>query len=157
MIYRHQGLQNGIPTFAPPRPIKDPMVYYPAGPSGDYDNDGRIDLFLINWYENNHSRLLHNESPKKSWLKVQVQGTKMNRMGIGSQVAIYRKGQMGQKKALLGFQEITIGYGYASGQMPIAHFGLGAEKEVDIEVRLPGGRKIQKPQQKVNQSITIQE
>lgn len=60
----------------------------PAGPSGDYDNDGRFDLFLINWFQGNHCRLLHNESAKRNWLQVQVVGKRMNRMGIGCQVNV---------------------------------------------------------------------
>ncbi|MBX6312149.1 MAG: VCBS repeat-containing protein [Isosphaeraceae bacterium] len=50
LIYRNLGTRDGLPRFAPPRPIAAPMVYYPAGPSGDYDGDGRLDLFLINWF-----------------------------------------------------------------------------------------------------------
>lgn len=156
LIYRHRGLKKGIPTFTPPRPIQGPMVYYPAGPSGDYDKDGRIDLFLINWFENNHSRLLHNESERKNWIEVRVEGTKMNRMGIGAQVKIYRAGQQ-KRTQLLGFQEITIGYGYASGQPALAHFGLGDVEAVDVAVKLPTGKTLWRREQKVNQRITVTE
>jgi len=31
-----------------------------------------------------------------------------------------------------------IGYGYASGQVPISHFGVGDLKKVDLEITLPG-------------------
>ena len=58
LIYHHDGVRDGVPRFSPPRPIAMPMVYYPAGPSGDFDGDGRLDLFLINWFAGNHSRLL---------------------------------------------------------------------------------------------------
>src|SRR5439155_13984314 len=38
LIYRNQGLQkDGVPLFIAPKPIQAPMVYYPAGPSADYD------------------------------------------------------------------------------------------------------------------------
>src|SRR5262249_45835533 len=128
LIYRNLGVgADGLPRFVPPRPIKGPMVYYPAGPTADYDGDGRLDIFLINWFSDNHSRLLKNDAPKRHWLQVQVVGKKMNRMGIGAQVKIYRAGKLGDKAGLLGYQEISTGYGYASGQVAMCHFGLGDE------------------------------
>lgn len=153
LIYRNLGIKDGLPRFAPPRKLEGPMVYYPAGPSLDFDNDGRIDLFLVNWFQGNHCRLLHNQSPKKNWLDVRVEGKKMNRMGIGAQVKLYRPGT----KTLLGFQEVTTGYGYASGQVARCHFGLNDIVSVDIEVRLPSGERIVREKIAANQRITIVE
>jgi hypothetical protein len=42
----------------------------------------------------------------------------------------------------LGCQEISVGFGYASGQAAIAHFGLGKETLADLEVTLPHGKGI---------------
>jgi hypothetical protein len=137
--------------FEPPRPIKAPMVYFPAGPSGDYDNDGRLDLFLVNWFKGQRSTLLHNESPKRRWLDVEVKGKTMNRMGIGAQVKISKGG------ALLGFQEISTGYGYASGQRAYAHFGLGDEAKVDVHVLFPNGKKMAKEGVAADQLLTVEE
>lgn len=153
LIYRHLGVKDGLPRFAPPRKIEGPMVYYPAGPTGDYDNDGRLDIFLINWFQGNHCRLLHNESAKKNWLQVQVVGKKMNRMGIGVQVKVLAAGT----KEVLGFQEITTGYGYASGQPALAHFGLGDQAKVDVELRFPDGWKMIKSDVAVNRKIVVNE
>jgi hypothetical protein len=153
LIYRNLGNKDGLPRFAPPRKIEAPMVYYPAGPSLDFDNDGRIDLFLVNWFQGNHCRLLHNQSAKRNWLDVQVQGKRMNRMGIGAQIKIYRAGT----KDLLGFQELTIGYGYASGQAAICHFGLNALPTVDVEVKLPNGQRVIRKKVTANQRLTIEE
>jgi enediyne biosynthesis protein E4 len=155
LIYRHMGLRDGLPRFEPLWPVKNANAYFPAGPSCDYDGDGRIDLFLVNWFENNHSRLLRNTSPPKSWLAVRVVGKTMNRMGIGAQISIFRAGELGKPHALLGHQEIGIGYGYASGQMPLAHFGLGHEKSVDVRVKLPSGKTIDEPGVNSNQVLTV--
>jgi hypothetical protein len=84
---------------------------------------------------------------------VQVQGKRMNRMGIGTQVKIYRAGA----KTLLGFQEVTIGYGYAIGQAAICHFGLNEMHTVDVEVNLPSGQRIARKKVAANQRTTIVE
>ena len=155
LIFKNSGLKDGLPQFTPPKPIKVPMVYFPCGPTGDFDNDGRLDLFLINWFTGNHSRLLRNESAPRNWLQVQVTGKKMNRMGIGAQVRLYQAGQLGKRDALIGFQEINIGYGYASGQPAIAHFGLGTTAKVDIEVKLSRDKFITRTQVTADQLITL--
>jgi len=117
------------------------VIYTAPGPSGDYDNDGRLDLFLPSWWPDRRSMLLHNETKGGNWLRVQVEGTKgVNRMGIGSRVKLYAEGKLGQAAALLGCREIATGYGYASGQPAYAHFGLGQARKVDVEVILPHGK-----------------
>jgi hypothetical protein len=166
VIFRHQGVvKDGIPRFrddawavndfptALDRAITDSgkmfekvkkekkVIYTAPGPSGDYDNDGRLDLFLPSWWPDRPSMLLHNETPGGNWLRVQVQGTKgVNRMGIGARVNIYVAGKLGEPAALLGCREIATGYGYASGQPAYAHFGLSSAKKADVEVILPHGK-----------------
>jgi len=161
LIYRNLGIKDGLPQFKAPMPFipvpkpegSPAMVYFPAGPSLDFDGDGRIDLFLVNWFQGNHCRLMHNQSPKKNWLDVHVVGKKMNRMGIGAQVKIYRAGT----KILLGFQEVTTGYGYASGQVAYCHFGLNDVEAVDVEARFPDGRTIVRAAVMAKQRLTIAE
>jgi ASPIC and UnbV len=75
----------------------------------------------------------------------------MNRMGIGAQVKVSAGGK------LLGFQEISTGYGYASGQRAYAHFGLGDEAKVAVEVKLPNGKKIVKDNVDADQLLTVEE
>jgi hypothetical protein len=40
----------------------------------------------------------------------------------------------------IGEREVGVGFGYASGQAAISHFGLGDVDRVDIEVVLPHGQ-----------------
>ena len=94
LIFRNVGAKGSLPQFVPPRRIAAPMAYYPAGPSGDFDNDGRLDLFLVNWFRDNHSRLLQNNSKAGHWLDVQAIGRTTNRMGIGSKIRVYRGGAL---------------------------------------------------------------
>ncbi len=133
------------------------IVYSAPGPSCDYDRDGRLDLFLPNWWTELPSLLLRNESASGNWLDVQVAGTAgVNAMGIGSRVLVYEPGKIGQPKALLGCREIATGYGYASSQEAVAHFGLGNRASVDVEVVLPHGKgKIGEKDVKANQRIVV--
>lgn len=157
LLFRNTGLKDGLPQFKPPREIESPMVYFSTGPSADYDHDGRIDLFLVNWFRGNHCRLLRNQSPPRNWLTVQVVGKHMNRMGIGSQARVYVAGELGEAKSLLGYQEIGTGYGYAAGQPTVCHFGLGDAAAVDVAIRLPDGKKVLRKRVPANQHLVIEE
>ena len=119
------------------------IIYMSPGPSGDFDRDGRLDLFLGSWWPVSPSLLLHNETPGGHWLEVQVQGAEgVNRMGVGAKVRLYEAGRLGKPEALLGCQEVAVGYGYVSGQEAVAHFGLGQLQSCDVQVVLPHGQGV---------------
>jgi hypothetical protein len=61
----------------------------------------------------------------------------VNRMGVGSLVKVSAAGQGGASGKTLGAQEIRSGYGWCAGHEAVAHFGLGQQEKVDIEVILP--------------------
>jgi hypothetical protein len=71
-------------------------------------------------------------------------------------VRLYSAGKLGEPSALLAAKEIAIGYGYASGQEAIAHFGLGRLESCDLEIVLPhhAGRLTRKDV-KTNQLLTV--
>lgn len=181
VIFRNLGNRGGLPQFKEyalgvndfptdedraikrsgtffEKMVKDRKIVYSApGPSCDFDRDGRLDLFLANWWAELPSLLLRNETPSGNWLDVQVAGSDgVNRMGIGSRVVIYESGKLGDAGALLGCREIATGYGYASSQEAVAHFGLGDRSAVDVEIVLPHGKgTIKKGNVKANQRIRL--
>ncbi|MBA4062932.1 MAG: hypothetical protein C0501_04335 [Isosphaera sp.] len=117
------------------------VIYTAAGPSADFDRDGRVDLFLANWWVGSRSLLLRNETPGGSWLTVRVEGKDgVNRMGVGARVSVYPAGKLGDTAARLGSREVAVGYGFCSGQEAVAHFGLGKADAVDVEAVLPHGK-----------------
>jgi hypothetical protein len=133
------------------------IVYTAPGPSGDYDRDGRLDLFLANWWVDDRSLLLKNETGGGRWLDVAVAGPAgVNKQGIGAVVKLYQAGKLGQTDALLGTREIAVGYGYASGQEAVAHFGLGDQVACDIEIILPHGKgRLERKDVKADQRIVV--
>ncbi|WP_166819953.1 CRTAC1 family protein [Thalassoroseus pseudoceratinae] len=162
MIYRNTGISNGVPTFEESvlavndfptdadrgtrgsrkffeKMISEKKIIYTApGPSGDFDQDGRLDLFLASWWPEAPSMLLRNETAGGHWLDVRVIGPRgVNRMGIGSRIELYEPGRLGDSDALISSRQIQVGFGYASGQEAIAHFGLGERKHCDILVTYP--------------------
>jgi hypothetical protein len=183
VIFKNLGVKDGLPQFREDalavndfpskedqaikktgdffnKMIKDhKIIYMAAAPSGDYDNDGRIDLFLASWWVESPSLLLRNETKGGNWLQVQVEGTKgVNRMGVGTRVKIYPAGKCGDAAALLGCQDISAGYGYSSGQAALAHFGLGRLDSVDLEVTLPCGKgTLTQKGVRANQRLTVKQ
>ncbi|MDE3166513.1 MAG: CRTAC1 family protein [Acidobacteriota bacterium] len=99
----------------------------------DYDNDGRVDAFLVNL--GGPAFLLHNVSPAAGhWIAVNLVGRKCNRDGIGARVEILSGGQR-------QMQERVAGSGYLSQDDPRLHFGLGAAAKVErLTVTWPGGK-----------------
>jgi len=119
------------------------LMYFAPGPSSDFDGDGRLDLMLPNWFATQPSLLLNNETDGGAYLDVAVVGAGgINRDGIGSMVRAYAPGQalLAGGEDFVASEQITTGYGYASGQAPVAHLGLGERDKCDVVVTLPHGK-----------------
>lgn len=153
LVFRNEGCEpGGVPRFSGPRqPEGGKPVYFPAGPTADFDGDGRVDLLLVNWFEGNHTRLLRNSTEAGNWLTVRLRGKeRYPAEGIGLVVELNGGGR----------REIATGFGYASGHVPEAHFGLGTREEVEISVIDPGlpgeTRVLCKQVAGANQVLTIE-
>ncbi len=181
VIFRNQGLSEGLPHFkADALDVNDypqdadrqmkqtgkffqkmlaegKIIYAAPGPTGDFDNDGRLDMFLPSWWPEKRSLLLRNETRGGNWLQVQLQGPGgVNAMGIGARLNVYPAGKLGDRKQLLGTREIATGYGYASAQPAIAHFGLGQVERVDLEIIWPHGKgRMERKDVVVNQRLNL--
>jgi hypothetical protein len=133
------------------------VIYMAPGPTADFDRDGRLDMFLPNWWTESPSLLLKNETKAGRWLTVTIDGGELtNRMGIGCRVLVYEAGKLGDEQAILGVGEISVGYGYCSGQEAIAHFGLGERERCDLLVSLPHGKgSIEQRDVPVNQRLKV--
>jgi hypothetical protein len=118
--------------------------------AGDFDNDGNLDLLVMNM--NERPSLLRNTSTSaNNWLKVKLVGTKSNRSAIGAVVKAFTGPE--QQTAVLLSQS---GY-YSHGDSRL-HFGLGKAGAADrIEVVWPSGLVEEFDSAKANQTVTLKE
>ncbi len=100
--------------------------------TGDYDNDGDIDILIT--LCGGKPVLLRNDSETDNrWIKVKLLGNHSNRDGIGTKVYVKTENTTQMK-------EVTCGGSYASGSDYTLIFGLGTNEIVEsIEVKWLGG------------------
>src|SRR5581483_9072680 len=119
----------------------------------DYDNDGDLDLVLMN--NRGTARLLRNDNGNQNdVLRVKTVGTKSNRDGIGAKVTV--KTNTGQRL----FAMVKSGSSYLSqSELPLT-FGLGnpgTVSSMNLEIVWPSGHKDSVAGISPNRSITVQE
>ena len=122
---------------------------------GDYDNDGDIDVLIMNM--NEPPSLLRNDliggsnRPATNWLTLKLVGTKSNRSGIGARVRL-------KTGALWQTQEVTSQSSYYSHNDPRLHFGLGENRRAEqVEIRWPNGQTETLKDIAAGQIVTIKE
>ena len=99
----------------------------------DYDNDGDLDIAIVNI--NDRPTLLRNDGGSQAghWLQVKTVGVKSNRDGVGA----YAKVVAGD---LVQYDRIRTGGSFCSSNDMRLHFGLGAHDAVDlVEIHWPSG------------------
>ena len=136
-VFRNLGPgPDGIPTFESPTGLGSAQ-YWVAGPTADVDRDGRLDVLLVEWEPSLPSLLLRNVSASGNWLEVSVSETP-----IGTKVWLYEAGRLGDLDALVGMREIVVSQGYTSGNLAVAHLGLGDVEAVDVRVAWADGTEM---------------
>jgi hypothetical protein len=100
---------------------------------GDYDNDGDVDVLVMNM--NEPPSLLRNDyAGPNGWIQVRLAGARANRFGLGATVVVSAGGRR-QARAVLSQAS------YYSHDDLRLHFGLGSSPRAGrIEVRWPSGR-----------------
>ena len=116
---------------------------------GDFDNDGDIDIVVIN--QNEPPSLLRNDlSGGRGWLKVLLVGTKSNRSAIGSRVTARYSGKVQA-------QSVTAQSSFYSVNDRRLHFGLGEAQTADLEIRWTNGDTERISSVAANQLVVVKE
>lgn len=128
-VFRHEGLSGDVPQFSSPSGLGS-AKYWVAAPTADFDRDGRLDFFLVEWEPALPSLLMRNATDTGNWLQVSV--GEEHGFGLGWRVEV-RDGD-----SLVGAREVTVTQGYSAGVSPVAHFGLGELDEASVVLIPPG-------------------
>jgi hypothetical protein len=97
---------------------------------GDVNNDGNVDVLLLNVGEP-PTLLLNHGVPGNHRVMFRLVGTKSNRAAIGARVTV-------QAGKLTQFNEVRGGSSYLSQNDLRLHFGLGQETKIDtVQVQWP--------------------
>jgi len=116
---------------------------------GDFDNDGDIDILIINL--NEPPSLLRNDvSGKSNWIKLKLEGVKSNRSAIGARVLVHYGGKT-QAQVVLSQSS------FFSCNDSRLHFGLANVTAADIDVYWPSGLHETFKQILANRLVTIKE
>jgi hypothetical protein len=102
---------------------------------GDYDNDGGVDVVFTRL--NDAPVLLHNNAGhEKTWIGVELEGSKSNRDAIGARLTL----TVGSRTLT---RWITGGASYLSSHDRRAIFGIGASppSPVRLDIRWPNGKE----------------
>ena len=132
LLYHNLG-DNTFQAISADTPLASMFGGYGAA-SADFNDDGRVDIFLANSGSNGGNQLFVNLTDNdNNWVKVKLIGTQSNRAAIGARVEVEAGG-----KTMI--DEVTAGASYASHNSFVLHFGLGDATIIDrVRIRWPNG------------------
>ena len=134
VVLHNTGVVDGVPQFATVGEPGDGR-YWITGVTDDFDHDGRVDVFLVEWEPSLPSVLFRNTGGGGPWVAVDV-------ADLGASVTGARvEARVGGESVATAWATGTTGY--AAGAPPVVHLGLGdagaAATEVELTVTpLPG-------------------
>ena len=119
--------------------------------SADFNNDGRVDIFLANNGNDGNQLFVNLTNNEHNWVKVKLRGNQSNRSAIGARVEV----EAGGKKMI---DEVIAGASYASQNSLILHFGLAEAEVIDrLRILWPSGLVEEFEQLDVNNSYIVNE
>jgi len=131
VLYRNRG-DNTFENWNQLPPINSLYAGYGVA-CGDFNQDGKVDLFLANSGNDGNQLFLNQHENDHHWVQFKTIGTLSNRAGIGTSITLEADGRT-------QVDEVCAGSGYASQNSLTLHFGLGETEQIDrLTVRWPNG------------------
>ncbi len=138
-------------SAVPPGSILD--SYNTGLATADFGNKGFLDLVMnqnggYTYFLLNSTRL----NGSNNYLSVKVEGDESNRDAVGAKLKLYHGNY------LIGYREVSGGYGYASSSSKIQHFGLDSLKDsLILVVNFPASHITKRISVMPNTFITVTE
>jgi hypothetical protein len=147
-----RGLGNGkfADVSREAGPVLDVKTVSRGACFADYDNDGKIDAFVVNLGA--PATLLHNVTQNSNhWLTVKLKGKKSNRDGIGARLELLAGGRK-------QIAERVAGSSYLSQDDGRIHFGLGSTSKADkLTIHWPSGQEQVLENPAIDRILTVEE
>lgn len=102
--------------------ISQEKGYYNGASYADLDNDGDLDI-VVNVL-NGPAMVYRNNTHKKNYLRVRLQGDSLNVFGIGTKLYLFADSSF-------QYQQSMLTRGFQSSVEPRLHFGLGTSTKID--------------------------
>jgi hypothetical protein len=148
VLMRNEGTGNFVDVADKSGPYFREKYVGRGATYGDYDNDGDLDLLVINL--NDSPRLLRNDGGNKNnWLTIQARLSGGKSDAIGTRIAV----TTGSLKQIRDLIPVT---GYLSQADSRCHFGLGKNKKANtVEIRWPDRQSTKLENVDSNQILTV--
>jgi len=154
-FYINDGSGNFTDVAAGLPDLENEGVRTKATAFSDFDGDGDLDLYVVNW--NVPNRIYMNNQNDDNYLKVRVRGSLSSRMAVGTLAAVYEAGRAGDMDHFLGRRELQTATGFCSQEAPELHFGLSSGSTYDLVVTFPSGSAVTMKDVKPGQTLTVEE
>jgi hypothetical protein len=148
-LYLNDGKGNFVNVADSQPTLKCETVRTKGTAFADVDNDGDLDLYVINWGAEN--KLYLNNQNDNNWLKVKVTGSLSSKDAYGTKVSVFAAG----KDQLKGMQEVRSATGFCAQSPKVAHFGLDSANRYDVVATFPSGIQARMDNVQTGQTIEL--